>query len=167
MGVRSGMSGRPRRPCSPSGPAVALGWTGCRIGEAAALRVGRLDLLARRVEVVEAAAEVNGRLAWGPTKTGERRTVPLPHFLAEQLGAHLADRPHGPDDLVFTRPGGGPLRASKRGERYFRPAVAAAGLPKASASMTSAHCGIPGDPGERLGEDCPGDAWSPLGDPDA
>ena len=57
-----------------------LGWTGLRIGEAAALRVGRLDLLARRVEVVEAATEVNGRLAWGPTKTGERRTVPLPHF---------------------------------------------------------------------------------------
>jgi integrase len=57
-----------------------LGWTGLRIGEAAALRVGRLDLLGRRVEVVEAATEVNGRLAWGPTKTGERRTVPLPAF---------------------------------------------------------------------------------------
>jgi integrase len=54
--------------------------------------------------------------------------VPLPHFLAEQLGAYLADRPHGPGDLVFTMPGGGPLRASKR---YFRPALAAAGLPEA------------------------------------
>jgi integrase len=107
-----------------------LGWTGLRIGEAAALRVGRLDLLARRVEVVEAATEVNGRLAWGPTKTGERRTVPLPRFLAEQLGAYLADRPHSPADLVFTMPRGGPLRASKWGERYFHPAVAAAGLPE-------------------------------------
>jgi integrase len=107
-----------------------LGWTGLRIGEAAALRVGRLDLLARRVEVAEAATEVNGRLAWGPTKTGERRTVPFPHFLADQLGTYLADRPHAPDDLVFTMPAGGPLRASKWGERYFRPAVAAAGLPQ-------------------------------------
>jgi integrase len=79
--------------------------------------------------VVEAATEVNGQLAWGPTKTGERRIVPLPQFLAEQLGAYLADRPHGPADLVFTMPGSGPLRASKWGERYFRPAVAAAGLP--------------------------------------
>jgi integrase len=105
-----------------------LVWTGLRIGEAAALRVGRLDLLGRRVGVVEAATEVNGRLAWGPTKTGERRTVPLPRFLAGQLGTYLADRPHGPEDLVFTMPGGGPLRASKWGERYFRPAVAAAGL---------------------------------------
>ena len=107
-----------------------LGWTGLRIGEAAALRVGRLDLLARRVEVVEAATEVNGWLAWGPTKTGERRTVPLPRFLADQLGAYLADRPHGPDALVFGMPQGGPLRASKWGERYFRPAVRAAGLPE-------------------------------------
>jgi integrase len=107
-----------------------LGWTGLRIGEAAALQVGRLDLLARRVEVVEAATEVNGRLAWGPTKTGERRAVPLPHFLASQLGAYLADRPHGPDALVFGMPQGGPLRASKWGERYFRPAVRAAGLPE-------------------------------------
>jgi integrase len=105
-----------------------LVWTGLRIGEAAALRVGRLDLLGRRVGVVEAATEVNGRLAWGPTKTGERRTVPLPRFLAGQLGTYLADRPHGPEDLVFTMPGGGPLRASKWGERYFCPAVAAAGL---------------------------------------
>ncbi len=107
-----------------------LGWTGLRIGEAAALRVGRLDLLARRVEVVEAATEVNARLAWGSTKTGERRTVPLPHFLAEQLSAYLVDRPHGPDDLMFTMPGRGPLRAYKWGERYFRPAVAVAGLPQ-------------------------------------
>jgi integrase len=80
--------------------------------------------------VVEAATEVGGRLAWGPTKTGERRTVPLPHFLAEQLGAYLAARPHGPDALVFGMPQGGALRASKWGERYFRPAVRAAGLPE-------------------------------------
>ena len=81
---------------------------------AAPLRVGRLDLLARRVEVVEAATEVNGRLAWGPAKTGERRTVPLPHLLAGQLGACLADRPHAPDDLVFTMPAGGPRRTPPR-----------------------------------------------------
>jgi hypothetical protein len=56
--------------------------------------------------------------------------VRLPHFLAEQLGAYLADRPCGPDALVFGMPQGGPLRASKWGERYFRPAARAAGLPK-------------------------------------
>jgi integrase len=43
----------------------------------------------------------------------------------------LVDRPHSPDDLVFTMPAGGPLRASKWAERYFKPAAAAAGLPDA------------------------------------
>ena len=62
--------------------------------------------------------------------------MPLPHFLAEQLGAYLADRPHGPDALVFGMPQGGPLRASKWGERYFRPALAAAGCRRACASTT-------------------------------
>jgi integrase len=66
----------------------------------------------------------------GADQDGERRTVSFPHFLADQLGTYLADRPHAPDDLVFTMPAGGPLRASKWGERYFRPAVAAAGLPQ-------------------------------------
>jgi len=50
--------------------------------------------------------------------------------LAGALGAYLADRPHSPSDLVFTMPAGGPLRASKWGERYFRPAVRATGLPE-------------------------------------
>jgi hypothetical protein len=36
------------------------------------------------------------------TKTYEGRTVRLPRLLREELAAYLADRPHGPDDLVFT-----------------------------------------------------------------
>jgi integrase len=107
-----------------------LGWTGLRIGEAAALRVERLDLLARRVEVVEEATEVNGRLEWGPTKTGERRTVSLPRFLAEQLGAYLVDRPHGPGDLVFTMPARRTIAGIQVGRAVLPPAVAAAGLPE-------------------------------------
>ncbi|HVG65919.1 MAG TPA: tyrosine-type recombinase/integrase, partial [Actinomycetota bacterium] len=51
------------------------------------------------------------------------------HLFPEELD-HLADRPHGPDALVFGMPQGGALRASKWGERYFRPAVRAAGLPE-------------------------------------
>jgi integrase len=48
---------------------------------------------------------VDGRLVWEPTKTYARRTVRLPRFLCEQLAAHLAERPHGPDDLVFIAQG--------------------------------------------------------------
>jgi len=39
--------------------------------------------------------------------------VHLPRFLSEQLAAYLAERPHGPDDLVVTAPQGGPLREQK------------------------------------------------------
>src|SRR5215218_2230836 len=106
-------------------------YTGLRAGELAALRVGRLDLLRGTCEVVESATEVDNKLVWGATKTYERRTVRLPRFLCEQVGAYLADRPHAPDDLVFTMLQGGPLREPKFAERYFKPAARAAGLPAA------------------------------------
>jgi hypothetical protein len=82
-------------------------------------------------EVVESATEVDNKLVWGVTKTYERRTVRLPRFLCEQVGAYLADRPHAPNDLVFTMLQGGPLREPKFAERYFKPAARAAGLPAA------------------------------------
>ena len=81
--------------------------------------------------MVESATEVDNKLVWGVTKTYERRTVRLPRFLCEQVGAYLVDRPHAPDDLVFTMLQGGPLREPKFAERYFKPAARAAGLPAA------------------------------------
>jgi integrase len=104
-------------------------YTGLRPCELVALRVGRLDLLRGTVRVAEAAPEVAGRLCWGGVKTHEARTVRLPRFLCEELGAYLADRPHAPEDLVFTAPLGGPLRESKFVPGYFKPAVRAVGLP--------------------------------------
>jgi integrase len=88
-------------------------YTGLRAGELVALRVRHLNLLRGRCEVGKSATEVDGRLVWGPTKTYARPTVHLPRFLCEQLAAYLAERPHGPDDLVFTAPQGGPLREQK------------------------------------------------------
>ena len=82
------------------------------------------------VEVVEAATEVNGRLAWGPTKTGERRTVPLPRFLAEQLGAYLADRRHSPADLVFTHAGRRAAAGLQVGRAVLPPGGRRGGLPE-------------------------------------
>jgi integrase len=95
-------------------------YTGLRPCELVALRVGRLDLLRGTARVAEAAPEVAGRLEWGGVKTHEARTVRLPRFLCEELGAHLADRPHGAEDLVFTAPLGGPLRESKFGPRLLQ-----------------------------------------------
>jgi integrase len=104
-------------------------YTGLRAGEIGALRVGRLDFLRGRVDVVENLKEVRGRLIFGATKTHERRSVGLPRFLCDELGTHLAGRPHERDDLVFTAPGGGPLRHSAFYKRHYKPAVRLAGLP--------------------------------------
>jgi integrase len=101
-------------------------YTGVRPGEFVALKVGRLDLLRGTVRVTEAAPEVAGHLEWGGVKTHEARTVRLPRSVAQELGAYLADRPHGPSDLVFTAPRGSPLRPSKFVPARFKPAIGAA-----------------------------------------
>lgn len=68
--------------CEDYAPLVRLlAYTGLRWGEAAALRVKRVDLVRRRLVVAESVTEVNGRLVWGASKTHARRTVPLPRFL--------------------------------------------------------------------------------------
>jgi integrase len=100
-------------------------YTGLRPCEFVALKVGRLDLLRGTVRVTEAAPEVGGHLEWGGVKTHEARTVRLPRSLAEELGAYLAGRPTGRDELVFTAPRGGPLRESKFVPDRFKPAIAA------------------------------------------
>jgi integrase len=106
-------------------------YTGLRAGELGALRVGRVDLLRGRIEVVESLAEEPGRgLVFGPTKTNERRAVPLPRALCDELGEYLSGRCREPDSLVFTAPGGGPLNHRNFYRRHFRRAVTAAGLPE-------------------------------------
>jgi len=101
-------------------------YTGLRPCEYVALKVGRLDLLRGTARVAEAAPEVAGHLEWGGVKTHEARTVRLPRSVAEELGVYLADRPHGPGDLVFTAPRGGPVRSSKFVPVRFKPAIAVA-----------------------------------------
>jgi integrase len=110
---------------------VLLGaYAGLRFGEAAALRVQHLRLLERRIQIFEGFAEVNGRLYIGPLKTKEsRRTVTIPAFLADALGAHLAVVHHAKgSDLVFPAPEGGPLRRTNFGRRFWAPAVKTAGI---------------------------------------
>jgi integrase len=115
-------------------------YTGLRPCELVALKVGRLDLLRCSVRVAEAAPEVAGQLEWGGVKTHEARTVRFPRSLAEEVGAYLADRPHGPDDLVFTAPRGGPLRESKFVPSRFKPALTEASR-RIMAAGTDA-CGV-------------------------
>ena len=85
-----------------------LGYTGLRFGEAAALRVGRIDFLRRRVLVAESVTPVGGHPVFGDTKNHERREVPIPKFLIEDLARHVSDK--AADDLVFTGARGQVLR---------------------------------------------------------
>ena len=81
-----------------------------------------------RVEVAEAATEINGRLVFGLPKTNEKRTVYLaPRFVVDRLGELTGDRDG--DALVFTTSGGTPLRSSNFRRGVWLPAVEAAGLP--------------------------------------
>lgn len=104
-----------------------LAYTGLRWGEMSALRVSRLDLLRRRMTVAAAFAEVGGELVEGTPKNHQRRSVPIPRFLVDDLAAQVAGK--GRDDLVFTAPGGGPLRNTNFRSRVFAPAADSVGLP--------------------------------------
>lgn len=117
-------------------------YTGLRPSELCGLRVGKLDLLRRRVEVSETLMQINGETVIGPTKSDAVRSVPIPVFLRNAAGEYLALRRHQlgrplvPDDLVF------PPITTKNGvarteflyaesvRRYIlKPALATAGLP--------------------------------------
>lgn len=99
-----------------------LALTGLRWGEMAALRVCDFDMLRRRVNVSRSVSEFNG-LEWSTPKSHERRSVPFPAALADDLSALMVGK--GRDDLVFTTHRGGVLRGSNYRERFFGPAVAA------------------------------------------
>jgi integrase len=97
-----------------------LSYTGLRSGEMAALRVSDFDMLRRRVNVSRSVTE-SGGLVWSTPKTWERRSVPFPAVLADELAALMVRK--GRDDLVFTDMRGGVLRNSNWRARVFTPAV--------------------------------------------
>ena len=97
-----------------------LTYTGLRWGEMAALRVQDFDMLRRRVNVSRSVAE-SGGLVWSTPKTWERRSVPFPAALADELAALMVGK--GRDELVFTDQRGGVLRVSNYRTRVFAPAV--------------------------------------------
>jgi len=88
-----------------------LAYTGLRFSEVAGLRVRDVDLLRRRAIVARSVTEVRGKLVFSDTKGHERREVPVPRFLVDELYALLGDRDR--DDPLFTGRQGGVLRAGR------------------------------------------------------
>lgn len=103
-----------------------LAYTGVRFGEMAALRVRRIDLVSRRIEIAESVTVVNGVLSWGTPKGHTRRWVAVPRFVAELLPERIAGKDG--DDLVFTSSNGAVLRASNFRRDVWDHAVREAGL---------------------------------------
>jgi integrase len=97
-----------------------LAYTGLRWGEMAALRVQDFDMLRRRVNVSRSVTE-SGGLQWSTPKTHERRSVPFPEALADELAALMVGKDR--DALVFTDQRNGVLRNSNWRARVFQPAV--------------------------------------------
>jgi len=101
--------------------AVTALFTGLRLGELLALRDGRVDLDRGVIQVREALEPVAGSILFKTPKTKSgRRDITLPAIVIETLRAHrrelLETRMRlglgrlGPDDLLFARPDGSPLK---------------------------------------------------------
>ena len=98
-----------------------LAYTGLRWGEMAALQVSDLDMLRRRVQVTRAVAEVKGEVVVSTPKTREKRSVPFPAFLADELAERMVGRSR--EDLVFSPDGHTYTRVSNWRPRVFNKAV--------------------------------------------
>ncbi len=104
---------------------LVLGYCGPRIGEASALRVGDVDLKARRIRIRRSVTYVDGR-GWveGPTKNHSARTVPVPSFLVPLLKTEIGER--AADELLFPSHRGGFLTVGEV-RWVFDPAATAVG----------------------------------------
>lgn len=98
--------------CGDQGDVVTiLAYTGLRWSELVGLRVGDVDLAARRLYVRQAAPEVEGRIIVGPPKTRSAvRTVPLPQIVVDALRPRIAGR--GPGEPAIRSSKGGLLRSN-------------------------------------------------------
>ena len=89
---------------------LAMAYLGLRWSESVALRVVDVDLVRRRVHVVERATEVDGRMDVSqPKSKASNRYVGIPSRIAQLL----ADRLEGKEsrDLVFPSPEGTYMRS--------------------------------------------------------
>lgn len=98
-----------------------LSYTGLRWGEMAGLRLSRVDLVRRRLDVVEAVSEPRGVVVWGTPKNHGRRSVPFPEFLVPMIETRSAGKV--PSDVLFVGQDGGVLRAGNFRNRVFNRAV--------------------------------------------
>ena len=106
---------------------------GLRFSEVIGLRVGRLNLLDRSLDVAETVTrDSRGRPVHGPPKSdASRRTIAIPDHLVNLLADHLHRKglnASNADALVFTAPDGGAIRYANWRNRVWLPACKSVGL---------------------------------------
>lgn len=107
---------------------LLLAYCGLRWGEAIALRVKDLDLLRRRLTVVQNAVQIDQKINVGTPKSSESRVVPVPEFLTFELAGQCEGK--ALDDLVFPGRDGGYQRRPVSWSGWFEGAVTRAGVPR-------------------------------------
>lgn len=103
-----------------------LAVTGLRFGEFAALRVGDVDPVRRRLTISASVSVVGSTIVWTTPKTHRAREVSVPPSLLPALLARCAGR--SPDAVLFTSPNGQVLRLNNWRRRVFAPACERAGI---------------------------------------
>lgn len=100
---------------------LLLGTVGPRWGEAAALRVGDIDFLKRRVTLHENAVAVGSKTHVGTLKSGKTRTVMVPKFVIEELAKTCKGKAHG--DLIWPSQSGGYLAPPSTHDSWLSGAI--------------------------------------------
>lgn len=103
--------------------------TGCRIGEATAVRAGDLNVKARTVSVVRAWKKARvGREMGTPKSRRSRRVIMVDDWAMDAFAALTKDK--APDDLLFTAPRGGQIHAHRFAARQWTDALEKSGISK-------------------------------------
>lgn len=120
---------------------VFLLTVGCRIGEATAVQVRDVDLARGTVRFRRAWKKgERGGVYLGSTKSKRgRRTVVLSPFVRAQLASIVEGK--AADDLLFTTPSGGRVRAQHYRNRQWARALAVSGLTKRLTPHSLRHTG--------------------------
>ena len=102
-------------------------YTGCRIGESLALKVGDVDVASRRARIRRTwTDDGKGRLVLGTPKNGKARSIAIPRFLMPAVEEQMAGMKD--DDYLFRAARGGNLWTNTWRTRVWRKAVRLAGM---------------------------------------
>ncbi len=101
---------------------LALLYTGCRLGEVAALRVSDVDLSARVIRVAQTASPgMHGELLIGPTKGRRVRMVPVSNPLLPVVFEAMDGKAE--HDLLFPGPRGGHINSKNLSRALHWPSI--------------------------------------------